>query len=98
MVIILFLLQKTKLYIPVVTLSTRDNQKLSKFLGKGYQRSVYWNEFKTKSDNKNATNEFRYFLKLNFVGVNSLFVLVYIQIMATMLKDLMRENIIYQKV
>ena len=50
MVIILFLLQKTKLYIPVVTLSTRDNQKLSKFLGKGYQRSVYWNEFKTKSD------------------------------------------------
>ena len=53
---------------------------------------------KQKVINKNATNEFRYFLKLNFVGVNSLFVLVYIQIMATMLKDLMLENIIYQKV
>ena len=30
-----------------------------------------------KSDNKNMTKEFRYFLKSNFVGANTLFVLVY---------------------
>ena len=30
-----------------------------------------------KSQNKNTTNKFRYFLKSNFVGVNGLFVLVY---------------------
>ena len=30
-----------------------------------------------KIENKNKTNEFRYFLESNFVGVNRLFVLVY---------------------
>ena len=60
-----------------VTLSARYNQKLSKILSKGFERSIYWNEYKTKSENKNITNEFRYFLESNFVGVNTLFVLVY---------------------
>ena len=32
---------------------------------------------KTIKDNKNKTNEFRYFLESNFVGVSRLFVLVY---------------------
>ena len=32
---------------------------------------------KTKKESKHATNEYRYFLKSNFVGVNRLFVLVY---------------------
>ena len=68
---IIFTIKGTKLYVPVVTLSPRNNQKLSKLLSKGFERSVYWNEYKTKSDNKNAANEFRYFLELNFVGVNS---------------------------
>ena len=61
----------------LITLSSRDNQKLSKLLSKGFERSVYWNEYKTKSENKNTTNEYRYFLESNFVGVNRLFVLVY---------------------
>ena len=30
-----------------------------------------------KSENKNTTNEYRYFLESNFVGVNILFVFVY---------------------
>ena len=33
--------------------------------------------YKTKNENKNTTNEYRYFLEINFVGVNRLFVLVY---------------------
>ena len=74
----IFTIKDTKLYVLVVTLSARDNQKLSQLLSKGVQRSVYWNEYKTKSDNKNTTSEFRYFLESNFVGVNRLFVLVYI--------------------
>ena len=36
-----------KLYVPVVTLSSRDNQKLSKLLSNELKRSVYWNEYKT---------------------------------------------------
>ena len=60
-----------------MTLTVKDDQKLSKLLSKGFQRSVYWNEYETKSENKNSTNEYRYFLESNFVGVNRFFVLIY---------------------
>ena len=74
---IIFTIKDTELYVPVVTLSGKENQKLSKLLRKGFERSVYWKEYKTKSNNKNMTNKFRHFVKSNFVGVNRLFVLVY---------------------
>ena len=35
-------IKNTKLYVPVVTLSTWGNQKLSKLLSKTFERSVYW--------------------------------------------------------
>ena len=38
---------------------------------------MYWNEYKAKREDKNMTNEYRYFLESNFVRVNRLFVLVY---------------------
>ena len=73
---IIFSIKDTKLYVPVVTLSAKDNQKPSKLLRKGFKRSVYWNEYKTKSKNKNTINKYRYFLKSSFVAINRLFVLV----------------------
>ena len=96
MMIIILFLQDTKLYVHVVTLSVRDNQKLSKLLSKGFERSAYWNEYKTKSENKNTTNEYRYFIKSNFVGViNRLFVLFYTN-EANNAKRFNLENLIYQ--
>ena len=74
---IIFTIKGTKLYVPVVTLPARNKEKISKLLSKGFERPVYWNEYKTKSENKNTTNEYRYFLESNFVGVNKLLVLVY---------------------
>ena len=68
-------IKNTKLYVCVVTLSVRDNQRLWKFLSN--KRWVYWNEYKTKSESEDTTNEHRYFLESNFVGINILFVLVY---------------------
>ena len=41
---IIFTVKDTKLYVPVVNLSARDNQKLTKLPSKGSERSVYWNE------------------------------------------------------
>ena len=73
----IFTVKDTKLYVPVVTLSARDNQKLSKLLSKRFEKSIYWNEYKTKNENKNTTIEYRYFLESNFIGVNRLFALVY---------------------
>ena len=45
---IIFTIKDTQLYVPVVALSARGNKKLSKCLSKGFERSVYWNEFKTR--------------------------------------------------
>ena len=33
----------TKLYVPIVTLSSKGNVKLVKLLQEGFRRSVYWN-------------------------------------------------------
>ena len=92
---IIFTIKDTKIYVPVVTLSARDNQKLSKRLSKGFEGSVFWNEYKMESDNKNTTNELINFLESNFVGVNRLF--EFIQIEIIILKDFLLENIIFQK-
>ena len=73
---IIFTINDTNIYIPVVTLLANDNQKLSKLLRKGFERSLYWNEYKTKNENKNMAKEYRYFFELNFVRVDRLFVLV----------------------
>ena len=42
------------LYVP------KDNQKLCKLLSKGFVRSVYLIEYKTKTENKNATDEYTF--------------------------------------
>ena len=41
---IIFTIKNTKLYVPVVTLLAKGDQKLSKLLGKISKRSVYWTE------------------------------------------------------
>ena len=41
-----FAITDTKLYVPVVTLKTEGNAKLSKLLSEGFKRSVYWNKCK----------------------------------------------------
>ena len=46
---IIFTIKDIKLYVPVVTLSAKGNQKLSKLLRKAFERLVYWNEYTTKS-------------------------------------------------
>ena len=54
---ITFTIKYTELSIPVVAFSARDNKNLSKLLCKGFERSVYWNDYNTKSENKNTRNE-----------------------------------------
>ena len=54
---IIFTIKGTKSYVPVVTLSAKSNQNLSKCHSKGFERSVYCNDFKTKRENENTTNK-----------------------------------------
>ena len=67
----------TKLYVPTVTFSTKDDVKLTKELNGGFKRPVYWNKYKTKieSINLNNGNPMRILLDASFQGVKRLFVL-----------------------
>ena len=74
-----FKITETKLYVPIVTLSTKDNVNLTKQLNEGFKRSVYWNDYASKietraGDNNNVT---RFPLDASFQGVNRLFVLAF---------------------
>ena len=74
-----FIINDTKMYVPVVTLSKEDNKDFIEQQNKGFQRSIYWNEYKTKEINENAdANVFKYInLDPFFQGVNRLFVMAY---------------------
>ena len=74
---IILTVKNTKLYVSVVILSAKYNQKLSELLSKESKISKYWNEYKTKRKNKNNTIEYRYFLESNFIGINRLFFSIY---------------------
>ena len=87
-----FIINDTKLYVPVVTLSKEDNKDFIEQQNKGFQRSIYWNEYKTKELNEDAdANVFKYInLDPSFQGINRLFIMVN-------LLEMGKENIIYQE-
>ena len=78
-----FKLTDAKLYVPIVTLLSEDNVKLSKLLSKGFKRSFYWNAYKTipnKIVEIAVNNEEKYIRELldsSWQGVKRLFALAY---------------------
>ena len=73
-----FEITETKLYVPVVTLKTEGNAKLSKLLMEGFKRPVYWNKYNVPPNkNYNANAYIRERLDTSIQGVNRLFVLAY---------------------
>ena len=74
-----FKITSIKLYVPIVTLSTKDDVNLTKQLNEGFKRPVYWNEYKSKIETKeaDANNLKRFPLDASFQGVNRLLVLAF---------------------
>ena len=72
-----FIINDTKMYVPVVTLSKEDNKDFIEQRNKGLQRSIYWNEYKTKEPAENADANSPKYISLDpsFQGVNRLFVM-----------------------
>ena len=78
--VVSFIITNTKLYIPVVTLSTKDNNNLTKQLNDGFKRSIYWNQYVSKPFTEQAANETgitRFPVDAAFQGVNRLFILAF---------------------
>ena len=73
----IFVITDIKLYVPVVTLKTEGNARLSKLLSEGFKRPVYWNKYNIIPKKIYVANNFiREILDASFEGVNRLFVLV----------------------
>ena len=73
-----FAITDTKLYVPIVTLSAEDNVKLSKLLGEGFKRPIYWNQYKViPNKTYDANGYIRELLDSSYQGVKRLFVLAY---------------------
>ena len=74
-----FIINDTKMYVPVITLSKEDNKDFIEQQNEKFQRSIYWNEYKTKEINEDAdANVFKYInLDPSSQGVNRLFVMAY---------------------
>ena len=45
-----FTITETKLYLPVITLSTQDNAKLLPQLESGFKRKINWNKYLSKAE------------------------------------------------
>ena len=74
-----FAITYTKLHVPIVTLSTKDNANLAKQLKDGFERSVYWNSYETKPAKVIEQGKNIYeLLNASFQGVKRLFVLAYV--------------------
>ena len=60
-------------------MSKEDNKDFIEQQNKGFQRSIYWNEYKTKEKNEDAdTNAVKYInLDPSFQGANRLFIMAY---------------------
>ena len=74
-----FKITNTKLYVPIVTLSRKDNVKLVKLLEEGFKRPVYWNEYQAKIESRNLDNDNLTLCPLDysFQDVRRLFVLAF---------------------
>ena len=74
-----FITNDTKLYVPVVTLSKEDNKDFIEKQNKGFQRSIYWNEYKTKEKDEDGNANATKYINLDpsFQGVNRLFHMAY---------------------
>ena len=72
-----FTITHTKLYLPIVTLKSEENARLSKLLNEGFKRSVYWNHYKILLRDYAANENTRERLDASFQGVSKLFVLAY---------------------
>ena len=78
--VVSFMITNNKLYLPTVTLPTKDNNNFTKQLSEGFKRTIYWNQYVSKPFTEQAANKTgitRFPLDAAFQGVNRLFVLAF---------------------
>ena len=70
-----FKITETKLYVPVVTLSTQDNAKLLQQLKSGFKRTINLNKYESNIKTFAQNRYLNHLIYPSFQGVNKLFIL-----------------------
>ena len=70
-----FAITETKLYVPVVTLSTQDNAKWLQQLISGFKRIINWNKYESELKTYAQNRYLNCLINPSFQGVNKLSVL-----------------------
>ena len=71
----IFLITDTKIYVPVVTLSTQDNAKLLEQLRSGFKRTINCNKYQPEVPAKKTNQYLDFLIDPSFQRVSRLFVL-----------------------
>ena len=72
-----FEITDTKLYVPVVVLSTKENAKLLQQLKSGFKRVINWNKYLSKPELLRQNPNLNYLIQPSFQVVNRLFILAF---------------------
>ena len=72
-----FEINDTKLYVPVVTLSTQENTKLLQQLKSGFKRVINWNKYLSKPELLAQNTNLNHLVEPSFQGINRFFVLAF---------------------
>ena len=72
-----FSIADTKLYVPVVTLSTQDNAKFLPQLQSGFKRKINWSKYLPKPESLEQNPDLNYLVEPSFQGINTFFVLAF---------------------
>ena len=72
-----FTITNTRLYVPIITLSTQENAKLLQQLKSGFKKVINWNKYLSKPELLARNPNLNYLVEPSFQGVNRLFVLAF---------------------
>ena len=72
-----FAITETKLYVSIVTLSTKDNEKLLQQLKSGFKKTISWNKYESSMKTFAQNRYLNYLINPSFQGVNRLFILAF---------------------
>ena len=72
-----FAITDTKLYVPIVTLSTQENTKFLQQLKSSFKRVINWNKYLSKPELLAQNPNLNHLVEPSFRGVNRLFVLAF---------------------
>ena len=72
-----FAITDTKLYVPVVTLSTQENTKFLQQLKSGFKRVINWKKYLSKPEFLAQNPNLNHLVEPSFQGINILFVLAF---------------------